>query len=319
MSPPGVIAGRESADDPFVWPPRREPPHRRDEATDPDGHWLDERWPREPGRVAGAIAELERVLLGGGSESLAWRAHAMGWRPEPAGRACWRCAGSVGEHEVDADGCSACRASRPPWARAIRLGLYESPLREAVHDLKFKARRPVGRELGRLLGLRLAHDLDRTGLLEAGGIIVPIPISTRRRLARGVDHTLVLAKAASVASGLDVVRLLRRVHRPSQLSVPPSQREANVRGSIRARRGVSAPETGVVVVLDDVRTTGATMRAACRAVASMGVDRGRIWACVAGVREARTRREPAAERQSGSGGAGEAQEPHGGGAGAGCG
>lgn len=284
-------AERDTARDPFVWPPRREAPHHDQELEHPEPapHWLDERWPREPGRVAQAVGEVERVLLGGGSDTLERRADETGWRPERASRACWRCAGSVGEHEVDGEGCAACRSSRPPWSRFIRLGVYEAPIREAVHDLKYHAKRSVGRELGRLLGLRLRHELERFNQ-GSGGVIVPMPISVRRRLVRGVDHTLVLARAASNECGLPVKRLLRRSHRPSQLSVPPSEREANVRGSIRARKGARAPESGIVIVLDDVRTTGATMRAACRAIEALGVERKRIWACVAGVRDAPERR-----------------------------
>lgn len=282
---------QDTAGDPFVWPPRREPPHsehEQDREADAP-HWLDAQWPREAGRVAQAIGEVERVLLGGGSDTLERRADQTGWRPEHIARACWRCAGSVGEHEVGDDGCAACRASRPPWNRFVRLGVHEFPIREAIHDLKFHARRGVGRELGRLLGLRIRYEMQRTGQ-PTHGVIVPMPISARRRLRRGVDHTLVLARAASAECGLPVRRLLRRSHRPSQLSVPPSEREANVRGSIRARKGAQAPGEGVVIVLDDVRTTGATMRAACRAVEALGVERGRLWACVAGVRDAPERR-----------------------------
>jgi len=294
-----MSAGRDVMTGRFVWPPSTgAPPPSPPPADSPlDSPWLRPDWPRPPTRAGLAIDEAERVFLGGGAASLEHRAARDGWRPDPIGRACWRCAGSVGDHEIDAKGCAACRASRPPWARFIRLGPYDGLLRDAIQELKYRSRRGVGRELGRLIGWRLDHELD--ALREGQGddssvIIVPVPISVRRRLQRGVDHTLVLARAASASGAMPVRRLLRRTHRPSQLSVPPSQREANVRGSIRARKGAEAPERGIVVVLDDVRTSGATMRAACRAVEGLGVDRGRIWACVGAVRDAPNRRGEAA-------------------------
>ncbi len=271
----------------FVWPPGPPAPPKPNApqslAPFEPPHWLDASWPREATRFGRTIGELERVLLGGGTCSLEARAAQLVWRPEPAGRACWRCAESVGEHEVDDTGCATCRGSRPPWNRFVRLGAYDGLVRSAILELKFRARRGVGGELGRLLGLRLNAELQAQGHEPGAGVVVPVPISTRRRLQRGVDHTAVLAGGVSSRSGLTVTPLLRRSHRPSQLSVPTSQREANVRGSIGVRRGRRAPEEGVVVVLDDVRTTGATMRAACRCVQALGVDRGRIWACVAGV------------------------------------
>lgn len=299
MSGPDAQPARQpdaTTDPRFVWPPGAPPPPS---PTNPDplapAHWLDPAWPRPPGSVSRLVAEIERVLLGGGPASLEARASATGWRPEPPTAACWRCAGTVGVHEVDDTGCAACRGARPPWARSLRLGPYEGLLREAIHDLKFRSRRAVGRELGRLLGWRIRAEMESQGVRE--GVIVPIPISFRRRVARGVDHTAVLARGAGEAAGVRVAHLLRRRHRPSQLSVPASQREANVRGSIRARPRARAPEGGVVVLLDDVRTTGATMRAACRALRSLGVDRKRIWLCVAGVRGLGGRRTEGSEAQ----------------------
>lgn len=274
----------------FVWPPGPSvsptPPPSNGTSPSPCAppHWLDASWPKRPSRAAQAIGEVERVLLGGGAVSLQARAAQLGWRPEPVGGACWRCAESVGAFEVDDTGCASCHGTRPPWARFVRLGVYDALLRDAIHELKFQARRGVGMEMGRLLGQRLGHELRSLEL--GGGVIVPVPISTRRRLQRGVDHTLVLARGVARGSGLPVRPLLRRRHRPSQLSVPLSGREANVRGSIRAGGRKGPPGEGVVVILDDVRTTGATMRAACRAVMGLGVDRERIWACVAAVRDA---------------------------------
>jgi len=74
--------------------------------------------------------------------------------------------------------------------------------------------------------------------------------------------------------------LLRRRHRPSQLAVPVSRRKANVRGTMTCAR---ADLTGrLVIVLDDVRTTGATLREACRAVKKANPG-AKLWAAVAAV------------------------------------
>jgi predicted amidophosphoribosyltransferase len=159
------------------------------------------------------------------------------------------------------------------WERLVRLGDYEGLLRDAIHDLKFSAWRRVGRELGTDLGGALAEALRDAGISAREAVIVPVPTSFRRRMARGIDHTLVLARAVRAATGVPIAGALRRLHRPSQLDVPPSARRENVAGSMRAR-GVLRTRARVVIVLDDVVTTGATMTAACRA-AGAALRRGR--------------------------------------------
>ncbi|MCC6678065.1 MAG: ComF family protein [Phycisphaerales bacterium] len=247
--------------------------------------------------------EFERAFLAPTHEPIARRAAELGWHPDAADAYCPRCAGTVGPHEVrailgpgSALGCNDCRDRRLRWARAVRLGPYAGPLRDWIQELKFERFRPAGRDLGRLLGERLMVELAAAGVEPARAVLVPIPMSRRRRLARGIDHTLVLARGIREVTGLPIARALARRHRPSQLEVPASQRRANASRSFRVRRGaiVAGELRGkVVVVVDDVRTTGATLTAACRALSRAlrkgdGRPGGRgvkvdVWTAVAGV------------------------------------
>ena len=100
-------------------------------------------------------------------------------------------------------------------------------------------------------------------------------------MRHGIDHSLVIARGAAAELGVDVCPLLTRSHRPSQTSVPASERRTNVAGSIRARRGVVSPAP-FVIVLDDVTTTRATLLASCGAARKVpGV--ARVWAAVLSV------------------------------------
>ncbi|MEM1167439.1 MAG: phosphoribosyltransferase family protein [Planctomycetota bacterium] len=177
----------------------------------------------------------------------------------------------MGPYEVGEFGCSACRTSRLPWELVVRLGVYEGELRGWLHELKFGRWRPAGRTLGRWLGERL---------VEAGiardAVLVPMPTTTHRVVQRGIDHTRVLARAMSTVCGAEIVPALRRDHRASQRSVPASDRAANVRNafavrSLRRFRGRVAGRT--VVLVDDIVTTGATVRAAARALMPFGPSR----------------------------------------------
>lgn len=282
----------------FVWPPRPA-------GTPPDGS------PALPGRDSpanrsttsredrrhavtgwrGALAEVETTWLGRTCAPLAERFADAGWEPEERTASCPRCASSAGPHAADDTGCAWCRERDLPWDRALRLGEYRGILREVILDVKFTRWSRLGVQLGRMLGDALRRELADRGVDHSRAALVPVPASWRRRFVSGIDHTLVICRGVSRVSGLPIVRALSRRHGPSQIAVPPSEREANVASVFRFH-----PATGraimregcVAVVVDDVRTTGATLRSACRTIvrAARGI-RGaatpRLWTAVLGV------------------------------------
>lgn len=276
----------------FVWPPRTA-------AGEPAG-------PPPPTALpdkASVIEAFEETWIGVRGRSFARAAALAGWAPDAREAYCWRCGTSVGAFEADGEGCAACRSERVPWDRFVRVGSYEGLMRESILQLKFERWRRTGTDLGRMLGRAIADELERRGVERGRAAIVPVPTSFWHRMGRGVDHTEVIARAAARESGVRVVRALRRKHGAAQTSVPASERAANVRGKILARAG--AARGGVLggveiaVVVDDIRTTGATMRAACGAVrAAMGggmatrpdPDRERVWAAAVAVTPSRERR-----------------------------
>lgn len=279
---------------PFVWPPRSpEAPVLVDLPAD-------EAPP--PPRPMGLLEHVEADLLGVRSVSFGRWARASGWRPDAFGSFCWRCADSVGPHEVDGTGCGACRGRRLAWDRAARLGVYEGGLRGALMELKFGRWRRTGAELGAAMGERLGDMLGAGGFRPEEAVIVPVPPSWRRRMARGIDHTWVLARGAGRRAGVRVVPALARRHRPTQVGLSATARAANIRGAFRVRARFADGEAlagRVVVVLDDVRTTGATMVAACRAVRPLVGPGVEVWALTAMVA---SDRRPAPPVGAGSGG-----------------
>lgn len=271
----------------FVWPPRRDAIESAAAAVIEIANVPDEPAPDRNGWWR----SIERVWLCPTSAPVAERLAMAGWVREAPGACCDLCGTSVGGGEADEFGCASCRGHRVPWDRTFRLGSYEGELRELILEVKFTRFRSAGTALGRLLG----------GVIRGSGavgdssvVVVPIPMSTRRRLARGIDHTAAIGRGVARELGAPMAMALARKHRPSQRTVSMSARARNVAGTIRLRRGAGAGLAGrVVVLVDDVRTSGATLRAGVRAIRSGGAGcaPSAIWVATLGVTPGRGRRD----------------------------
>lgn len=303
-----MSVGSDGPQDGFAWPPRNA---GAADAPLGDGLFGDASpeilgAARRPTIAGTLLRSFERDWVGLETPPLSQRLDRPNEHDDPTGLdqpgdACWRCGGTVGTGEVSGDGCAACASERVPWERAVRLGRYEGELRRAVLETKLTAWRKLGFELGRALGRRLRLAAEKEPA--ASFAIVPVPVSTAARLRRGTDHTLSLARGVRKELGWPVFCALSQRAGPSQTRFPASQREANVRGRFRVRRSgergierwVAAYETTdrvpTLVLLDDVRTTGATLRAVQREVRSSLSDLGKknlkFWVATVAVADGR--------------------------------
>lgn len=209
------------------------------------------------------LLAIEETWLGFASEPLAMRLERARWQPDDPDLVCPRCAASVGRYEALEGSCNACRDSKLAVQRTLRLGPYAGVLGEIVREIKFQRFRTLGVQVGRMLGERLASELASASIAPGRAVLVPIPMSWRRRVSRGIDHTQTLCRGVSATSGCPITPLLSRRHGPTQLAVTASKRAANVRKSFRVCR---SPKNSVecLILVDDVRTTGATLNAAGR-------------------------------------------------------
>jgi predicted amidophosphoribosyltransferase len=254
------------------------------------------------------LIDTERYWLGLTRPPLADRAREANWFPDSAETYCPRCGRTIDSdnpvmEKEDIDDTSAvprckwCDRRRLRWSRVIRLGPYEGLLRDVVHEIKFTAWRRLGRDVGRLMGRQLLHAI-RESNIDIGNsaqhlVLVPMPTTFRRRVSRGIDHTLVITRGVRDTTNGTIRRAVSRSHRPSQLFVPASERRENVAGSMRPLGGLPwrqpiTPDTRLIVVIDDVMTSGSTAAECCRALAAdLRRRRGRrvppIWLAVAGV------------------------------------
>lgn len=151
--------------------------------------------------------------------------------------------------------------------RAKAAGRYEGALRHILHAFKYEGRRSLAVRLG---GRMRASGSD---LLEDADCVVPVPLHPWRRLKRGFNQSADLAACL----GLPIVHALWRTRATtSQTGLTALERRHNVRDAfsispllLRPRRRLL--DGHVVVLVDDVRTTGATLEACAQALTKAGV------------------------------------------------
>lgn len=169
--------------------------------------------------------------------------------------------------------CGRCRRGLSPIESGASLGPYEGSLRTLVHELKFRGRRRVAARLAEEL---LAEAATRR-LLEPGAVLVPVPLHPRRRRERGYNQSELLAEQIQRRSGLEVARdvLVRRKDTAPQAGLSAAERRRNVRGAFAVRHR-SRVAGRLVVLLDDVWTTGATARSCARILKEAGAAEVRL-------------------------------------------
>jgi ComF family protein len=187
---------------------------------------------------------------------------------------CLRC-GAPFDPRVKARPCCAecAEERRPPLDRVRSLGLHVGPLRDAVNALKFRGRIRLALPLAHLLVSLFGA--SEAGLLEPALIdsIVPVPLHPARRRWRGYDQAELLGRELSTV--LDTpcrqgwLRRLRNT--PPQVGQPRKARERNVRGAFAAKEPWPAPGARVLLI-DDVYTTGATVRECARMLRRAGAE-----------------------------------------------
>ena len=105
-------------------------------------------------------------------------------------------------------------------------------------------------------------------ILDGARCAVPVPLHPSRRRHRGFNQADDLARHI----GLPVCRALRRIRATdAQTGLPAARRRRNVRQAFATTREADALAGAVVVLVDDVSTTGATLEACARALKESGV------------------------------------------------
>lgn len=233
--------------------------------TEVDGFWQ---------RLQFALLPPHCLLCGARGESSRDLCAACAADLTPNRTSCARCALPL---PTPAALCGECLRSEPAFDAAFAPYLYGHPLDLLLTKLKFGHSLAAGRVLAELWIAALANGARAT-LPDA---IVPVPLHATRLRERGYNQALELAKPLArefdVALAPDLLCRARATAAQSDLDA--ATRRRNLRGAFEVDASrLATTRPAHVVLLDDVMTTGATLRECARTLKRAGVARVDVWA-----------------------------------------
>lgn len=212
---------------------------------------------------AGALFMPERCILCG--RLLLYREHhccsSCISTLEPTGESCRHCGGIVEENQ-----CLICGDRKWYPARNVALYEYNRPLKELLYHFKARQKKRLHHHLGTLAAARLRDE----SFLNRIDIIVPVPVSAKRRRQRGYNQARLLALETSKEWSIGIKEVLKRVtQKEHQKNMSYARRFLNVPGCFAVKRGADIAGRSILLV-DDVLTTGATINECARVLKAAG-------------------------------------------------
>jgi competence protein ComFC len=181
---------------------------------------------------------------------------------------CRHCGRDAGRFALLEGKCPDCHGREIHFDSIARAGIYEQTLRQMI--LSFKNGRT---ELDSVLGFLTDSALQGSDFSNDIELFVPVPLHWTRRFTRGYNHSYILIrkmKNMTAKISTDLVRIRRTKAQPAMIS--PAARQKNVAGAFAVRSGHNFRGRNVCLV-DDIKTTGATLNECAKTLKQAGASK----------------------------------------------
>ncbi len=162
--------------------------------------------------------------------------------------------------------CGGCLLRPPHYDRLVSGVYFDGAIRKSLHRYKFRNRSDLHGSFSKLMCKQLVKQ-DCTNF----DAIVPIPLSKERYLERGYNQAGLLAEDIALHFSVPYIpfALIRKRNTLRQSTLAHQYREGNVRGAFALGNAENLKDKHVLLV-DDIFTTGATVREASKILAKSG-------------------------------------------------
>jgi ComF family protein len=158
--------------------------------------------------------------------------------------------------------CGDCLQDQPAFTNARSFGLYDGVLKKAINLMKYHGIKRLSKPLSELL---LQIEIPR------GDIIVPVPLFKKRLKQREFNQSALLAKNIAKALGIKLLPdcLVKVRDTVPQVGLNSKERKKNIKKAfdIRSRDPIEGKD---IILVDDVFTTGATVKECSRVLKKAG-------------------------------------------------
>jgi len=183
------------------------------------------------------------------------------------GPSCSRC-GRFFESSGQDHLCARCLEALPAFSLHRSCGAYGGTLKDVILLFKYRKYAPLSRPLARFADTSLRADPEMWAGAE---LFVPVPLHPSRRRERGFNQARLLARDLASLRGLGVLAdaLVKTRNAPAQAGLRAADREKNARSAYAVKRPAGVRGRTLILV-DDVTTTGATIRECARVLKEAG-------------------------------------------------
>ena len=166
--------------------------------------------------------------------------------------------------------CGNCRIAPPLFDRALSVCLYHGIVKDIISAYKYQNKPSLGYDLVSMILNSL-----KEGIIELSpGLIIPVPLHRKRLKERGYDQASLLAFGIGRQLNIPVSfeNLIRTRYTIPQVNLSGYERTKNVRGAFSIRDNEELKDK-VILLIDDVLTTGATIKECVKLMRGASADK----------------------------------------------